>query len=543
MERQNERTDKLFNFRPFFFIALSLCLGIAFSYFCRFHGARFWWVSFLTPLIIAPFCFCRSFQAFGKTALAMGCTLLAFSVGYGSFDRQIDSYQDCNLYDGRTIVVGRIVKRTDYDRQTKLVLDDLYIDEKAEDGRLALYLSLEDSENLRLSDKISIDCKVKTDAEVFNEYGFKAYAVDDKLRFFASGVQSMQVIGRKFDIFLLVREKIKDVLYDGMDEDAASATMAILTGDTTGIEDGLLENMRYGGIAHIFAVSGLHVGALYGFCLWLFQKTALKRLPKALRFVLVSTMLIFYAGICGFSPSVIRAVVLCLVGYFVKLLGTVRDSLNTLGVAAIFILLGSPCTLFEVGFQLSFAACLGIVLLAKRIGQVCDETCFALVKPFKIRRSGEDDPPSIFERVVRNGTSYLGVTVSAFLATLPISVYAFGYLSVWALLLNCVFVPLISAVFVGLLFFTFLSMVLPFAAPVLLYLPNVVLTALLLVFEAFNFSLTVGKALNVTWLAIAFYYGAWTFATDKWNLSKVWKGTLFGICAVACIAVLLAVNI
>lgn len=543
MQQQTMKTDKLFNFRPLFFMALSLCWGIAFAYFCRYHGASFWWVSFLIPLMLAPFLFCKSFAGFGKTALAVIGMLLFFSIGYGGFDRQVDRYQHCNLYDNRATVVGVIVEKADYDKQTKLILDNLYIDGVAEEGRLELYTSIEGVENLRLADKLSIDCKVATKASAFGDYGFRVYQINDNLCFFASGVKSLQIIGQKADIFLLLRQRIKDALCNGMSEDAAAATMAILTGDTSGIESGLLENMRYGGIAHIFAVSGLHVGALYAFCYWLFQKTVFKRTPKALRFALVAGILVFYAGVCGFSASVIRAVVLCLVAYFAKLLGTTRDSLNTLGAAAILLLLISPCTLFEVGFQLSFTACFGIVLLGKRIGQVCNEGCFALVKPLKITPSGEDNPPSIFERVVGKTTSFIGVTLAAFLGTLPISIYAFGYVSVWGLLLNYLFVPLISCVFAGLLLSTFLSVALTFAAPLLLYLPSAILTALLLIFETFNFSFTAGNGLKVTWLSVVFYYGALSFLTDKWNLSKGWKVALFSLCIIACAVVLAAVNI
>jgi competence protein ComEC len=173
-------------------------------------------------------------------------------------------------------------------------------------------------------------------------------------------VESCVVVGKKFDFFGSIRTRIAEVLYRGMDIETASVTMAVLTGNTAGIEDGLLENMRYGGIAHIFAVSGLHVGDLFAFCLFFTSKTPLRKMPKIARFFLVAFLLIFYGGICGFSASVIRATVLCLVGYAAKLLGVSVDRFEALGVGGVIVLLISPVELFSPGFQLSFLACLGI---------------------------------------------------------------------------------------------------------------------------------------------------------------------------------------
>ena len=112
---------------------------------------------------------------------------------------------------------------------------------------------------------------METNTEAFDDYGFRAEEVSGRVRF-QIDVSSLTVTGKSKNPFLAVRSRLVETLYAGMDEESAAVTCALLTGDTSGIESGLLENVRRGGIAHIFAVSGLHIGALYAFCLFLFRK-------------------------------------------------------------------------------------------------------------------------------------------------------------------------------------------------------------------------------------------------------------------------------
>jgi len=335
---------------------------------------------------------------------------------------------------------------------------------------------------------------------------------------------------------------MEQVLNAGMDKTASSVTLAVLTGDASGMDGELLDNMRRGGIAHIFAVSGLHVGALYAFCLLLFSRTRLRSMAKPLRFTIVVGILLFYAATCGFSASIIRAAVLCLVGYLMKLIGSSSDGLNTLGLAAVIILLFSPVCLFEIGFQLSFLACIGIMLFAKRIGQVCDQGYKRIRARYprrltkeqeEILASGDTLPPSIEERCVRSVASVFSASIAAQITTAPVSYLAFGYLSGWSILLNFFFIPLISGVFAFLLLFTVLACVFPISlAPYLLYVPSLLWNLLLLVFEIVDFSSFALTAVQLSGGNCVCYYGGLIFLTDKWNIPKKHSHRLSLVCFV-----------
>lgn len=545
--------DKLFNFRPAFFAALSLVAGIVFCYYKILHGVSAWWLVLLLPVAVMPFFFVKDRADGVKRVLALCMLALFFLTGFIAFRAQMYDYKDCTYYKGDYAVTGTVVKKSLGDQSVLLVLDDLTFDGEEVDGQLNAYLPTSYFEKLRIADVLVLEGSVKTNTDYFGDYGFQASRIGDKVRYTISSMDGCVVAGSSDNVFLLVRRRVENILYMGMDETTASVMLAVLTGNTSGMENGLLENMRFGGIAHIFAVSGLHVGALYAFCLLLFNKTKMRFLPKLVRFLLLAFLLVFYAGVCGFAPSILRAMTLCLVGYFMRLLGSKSDGLNVLGIAAILILVFAPVSLFEIGFQLSFMACLGILLLSKRIGQVCDELYIRFRKRFPRKLTKEEKetldkgdtlPLTMGEKTLRFFTSLLSASLAAQITTAPLQYIAFGYLSGWALVLNLFFVPLVSAVFALLLALVAVACLLPsICSGVILYLPLVLLNTLLLLFEVVDFSTFAFIGVQLSGESCVCYYGGVTLLSDKWNISQKQRRWLAIACFVAFIVILALLNL
>ena len=104
--------------------------------------------------------------------------------------------------------------------------------------------------------------------------------------------------------------------------------------------------------------------------------------------------------------------------------------------------------------------------------------------------------------------------------------------------------PIISAGFSFLLLFVLVACLLPSAcAEVVLYLPNVLWSALMLVFEAVDFSTFAVTNVQMTGGSFVCYYGGCTFLTDKWNLRRRWKWIFAAVCFIGCAATLVVVNI
>ena len=532
-QKRENVADRLFNFRPLFFSAASFALGIVFAYLRIFKDVSAWWSMALLPFAAASFCFCKSGKRLLVTVVAVVWLAACACFGFALFKNRVLDFTDTPQYSQQTEIVGEVKEKTLTDYTLIVLLDDVQIDGERQDGKLVKYLSTVYAERLGLADVVRIKGLVQTDVSYFGEYGFRANEISENVRFSLTDGEKLEIVGHKFDPIAAMRSRIERVVYAGMDETPAAVTMAVLTGNTSGIDNDLLENVRKGGIAHIFAVSGLHVGALYAFCLFFMKRKPLRSLPKAANFVILASILVFYAGICGFTPSVMRALVLCLVSYATKAIGIKNDLLETLGLAAILILLFNPIELFCVGFQLSFLACFRIAFLAKPLGQVCDEWYNRLVLFFagknreKIllkRKEREDMPATLGERLRKSAFSLVSVSLAAQIATAPVLLQSFGYVSCWAMLLNLLFVPLISASFSLLLLFVVIACMLPVsAASVVLYLPSMLWSAVLLVFEACDFSSFMIRGFSITAGGMICYYLACTFFSDKWNVTPRYR--------------------
>ncbi len=535
MQTQNREkvADRLFNFRPLFFSAASLALGIVFAYLRIFKDVSAWWSMALLPFAAASFCFCKSGKRFLITVVAVLWLVACFCFGFAVFKNRVLDFTDVPQYNQQAEVIGEVKEKTLNDYTLMIILKDVRIDGERQDGKLVAHLPTAYAEQLGLADVVRIKGLLKTDVSYFGEYGFRANEISENVRFSLTNEQGVERVGHKFDLITAMRSRMERVVYAGMDETPAAVTVAVLTGNTSGIDNDLLENVRKGGIAHIFAVSGLHVGALYAFCLFLIKKKPLRSLPKAVHFIILASILVFYAGICGFTASVVRALVLCLVSYAVKAIGIKNDLLETLGLAAILILLFNPIELFCVGFQLSFLACFGIAFLAKPLGHVCDKWYDGVIfffagknreKILERRQQREDMPATIGEKLRKSTFALLSVSFAAQIATAPVLLQSFGYVSCWALLLNLLFVPLISASFSLLLLFVVIACMLPVSvASVVLYLPSMLWSAVLLVFEVCDFSSFTIRGFSITAGGMICYYLACTFFSDKWNVAPLFR--------------------
>jgi competence protein ComEC len=209
----------------------------------------------------------------------------------------------------------------------------------------------------------------------------------------------------------------------------AALLKALLIGARGEIDSDLRESFANVGVIHVLAVSGLHVGFIL---IGLIGFLSFFRVPNPWRTLMTILGLIFYAWLTGLSPSVTRATIMAIVIVTGRLLQRKSDVLNSLAVAVLVILAIQPLDVFQPGFQLSFAAVAGIVLLYGRFTTL-----------FK----------SHFRKLREKGFGWLNgvlslffVSLAAQLATLPLTVYYFGRLPLISLFANLFVVPMIALV-------------------------------------------------------------------------------------------------
>lgn len=528
MKNETRKTEwwdydgRLFNFRPCLFVFLFLCLGIFYGYCSVVYELSPWWALLLLPIFAAVYLLFRN-----KKSLITICVLATvFMVGGLSYSHKAKEYLSSPIVHGEVVVYGEVVEAKYYEENTQLVLRDIEIEGVAYKGKLVAYMVGVDAKNIKVGDVIFVEGSISTELEITDGFGANSFA--EGICYSLRSELGAQVVASRFRPFSALREQLRNRLYLGMDEDTAALVFAILTGDSSGIESGLLENVRTGGIAHIFAVSGLHIGTLYGACVMLAEKIKPLKKRKILRVLAISAILIFYGAICGFRESVVRALVGCIVAESCLTLGVKRDMTETLSIAGIVILLVNSGSLFCIGFQLSFLACFGISLLARPI-QVWLERIYRRI--FKNKLDDEEKKYSVgYSQGVRGKIfSFLAVTISAQLATAPVQYLAFGYLSIWGLLLNCFFVPCLALIFPITLVFGGVACLLPNGcAEIILFFPNILWTTIALIFQTIDFSFVLeGGAISFG--VILCYYAALLVLSDKFNLAKRKKIVAFSV--------------
>ena len=184
----------------------------------------------------------------------------------------------------------------------------------------------------------------------------------------------------------------------------------------------ILDGFRNSGSIHILAVSGLHVGLIATVCFFGFS---LLRLPRKATDLLTIAVVVLYACLVGFRPSVFRASLMAVIYLIARLIDRDKDLFNVLALAALVLLLINPVQLWDIGFQLSFAAVASIVYLAPKwegfIARIfgLDRTD-STVNPDSAMR-----PRSVWGRTAWWLTMGFGVTLSAQVGTTLIIAWHF----------------------------------------------------------------------------------------------------------------------
>ncbi|MBR4828965.1 MAG: ComEC/Rec2 family competence protein [Muribaculaceae bacterium] len=206
--------------------------------------------------------------------------------------------------------------------------------------------------------------------------------------------------------------------------DTQHFVIALLIGNSRLIDQTTREVFASAGVAHVLALSGLHVG-LIALIIWglLFPLDYLKM--KKLRLVIALIAIVLFALFTGMSPSVMRAAIMT--GFVVASLIFSRRSvsLNALAMAALLILVFSPQSLFTVGFQLSFITVAAVLLFAK--------VPHSLKSRFK---------------AVNYLTSTAITSVVAMLATVALSAHYFHTISLLSVLSNLLILPVLPLIMI-----------------------------------------------------------------------------------------------
>lgn len=213
--------------------------------------------------------------------------------------------------------------------------------------------------------------------------------------------------------------------------DCAAFARALLLGDTSKLSYALDTRLKVTGIRHVAAVSGLHISIFFAIvCTMTFRKrylTAALGLP----------LLVLFAAVAGFTPSVNRACIMCGLMVLAQLFSREYDGPTALAFSALALLVQNPYVISSVSFQLSVASVAGIFAAAPGI-----QGYFTRFLPKgKSRKS----------RFLQAAASGVSVSLSSQVFTLPLCAYYFGAVSLVGILTNLLVLWIIGPIFWGLI--------------------------------------------------------------------------------------------
>ena len=205
--------------------------------------------------------------------------------------------------------------------------------------------------------------------------------------------------------------------------------LATLTSLTIGVRSTLTEQQRNdyssSGIAHLLAISGLHIGILYGVLSWISNRARHRIRPLVGDLLSVGVLWIF-TFLVGAMPSAVRATTMCSLMLLARRLPYPSHALNTLSLTALIMLIADPYQLYDVGFQMSFAAVASIFVLLPVIKNII----------------------AIPTRLGNYLSSLISLSIAAQIGVAPLLLYYFGQLPLLSVVPNLLLVPLLPVILI-----------------------------------------------------------------------------------------------
>lgn len=230
----------------------------------------------------------------------------------------------------------------------------------------------------------------------------------------------------------LWRDKILSVFKSSMSDQSYGFFSSIFFGSKTELDESVLQEFRDSGLIHLLAISGLHIGFIGA----IFFKFFSLFLSKTKSYILSVLFLYLYVLLLPSQPSALRAAFMYSITAFFFVMGNRTLSVTILSFSAIVLLFINPYYIYNLGFQFSYLATLGIILFNKDLGRLLPKFI-----PGRIKDS-------------------LSVTFCAFVSIFLLQWAIFGRVPLFSLITSVVFVPLFELLFSSLFITTIVFLIL-----------------------------------------------------------------------------------
>ncbi|MGD8404729.1 MAG: ComEC/Rec2 family competence protein [Anaerolineales bacterium] len=378
-----------------------------------------------------------------RTYLVIVLSFVSFCLGglnYQLRQPKIDAFHIAwyNDRDYELLVTGTLAEPPDYrDSYTNLRLNVEAVDTGSGDLPVEgqLLVRVFPNETYEYGERIRIRGKLVTPPEN-EDFSYRDYLARQGVHSYMSQTEVTRLPGEggnpiRKAIYAFKDKALKNI-YLIFPDPEASLLAGILLGVDTGLPADLQQAFKDTGTAHIIAISGFNIAIIAGLFFALFS-----RLLGQLRGSIVAILgIALYTFLVGADAAVVRAAIMGSLALFIRLLGRRNDGLNALMLSAVIMAIFNPYIPWDVGFQLSFFATLGLILYAE---------------PFQnwaVNVITRYTSPGTAQKVAAPVSEYFLLTLAAQLTTLPIMAYHFKRISLVSLIANPFILPVQPAVMI-----------------------------------------------------------------------------------------------
>ena len=234
-----------------------------------------------------------------------------------------------------------------------------------------------------------------------------------------------------------MQQRIALYLKSKMGDNSQSAILtAFVTGSKESIGKSTKETFRSSGAAHLLALSGLHVGILFMILNRITALFSITLAARRMRVLVVVGCTAAFLAITGFIPSLARAIIMAAICSIAKVWGYRIARAETLVITAFLLICYNPQVVASIGFQLSFAAMAGIMLIMPTLS----ESLKRVMGRWRVRGMASRTISWCAERIA----APLLLTISCQITTLPLCLYYFQSFSNYYLITNLIAIPVVA---------------------------------------------------------------------------------------------------
>ena len=253
----------------------------------------------------------------------------------------------------------------------------------------------------------------------------------------AQSAANAKSAGQRHSGMTPMQQRIALYLKSKIGDNSQSAILtAFVTGSKESIGKSTKETFRSSGAAHLLALSGLHVGILFMILNRITALFSLTLAARRMRVLVVVGCTAAFLTITGFIPSLARAIIMAAICSIAKVWGYRIARAETLVITAFLLICYNPQVVASIGFQLSFAAMAGIMLIMPTLSESLER----VMGRWRGRGMASRTISWCAERIA----APLLLTISCQITTLPLCLYYFQSFSNYYLITNLIAIPVVA---------------------------------------------------------------------------------------------------